>query len=837
MTYNFKLDIATAPSRLSKTWRNAEMEWSELVQRCTSTRRTLETAEQYAAMSRDQQSRVKDVGGFVAGYLMGGQRHNANVATRSAVTLDLDYAEPDTWATFAAGCEAAAVAYSTHKHTAEHPRIRLVLPSDRPMGYDEYEPCARYWAARVGIDTVDDTTYQTARLFYWPSTPQDGEFFCDVIDLPPFSVDKVLATYADWHDASSWPLSSREQETRARRPAPAPGTTRGGNAEDPTAKPGLIGAFCRAHSIEDVIETMLPDRYKPTGMHGRYTYADGTVSGGLVCYDGKFAYSHHDHDPAGGQCCNAFDLVRIHKFGHLDTRPYEDITRAPSYAAMMDFAGADEATRQLIAGERAESLRQDFGDLTETQEQKETEGHKADKGHKTEAAEAEAPTDWMAGCEELRFNKKGDLHSTATNIMAVLENDPRLKGKIWHNEFSGFDMTEGALPWPRRSEVWTNADDANLRIFLEREYGITGRERIRDAFTAVLSRHSRHPVREYLARLRWDGVPRLERLIIDYVGAEDTELTRAMTRKHFTAAVRRIFHPGCKYDYCLILAGPEGIGKSTLFAKMAGEYFSDSVSTAEGKSSMEQLRNAWIIELAELSSIKRSDVETVKSYISRQNDIYRPAYGSVVENHPRQCIFCGTTNEDYFLKGSTGNRRFWVIRVDPALMADQLRGKDVGKELAAVRDQVWAEAAHYERAGEKLYLDKELEAQARLLQEACNDDADDIMPSILEAFLETELPANWENRSIAERRVYYVRHDPFTDPGVYKRQIVCPAEFLAEKMGMDLNGDKFRYYSRRVARALRELGWEGPVMSRHAEKYYGIQKSYKRPEEAEPEEL
>lgn len=255
------------------------------------------------------------------------------------------------------------------------------------------------------------------------------------------------------------------------------------------------------------------------------------------------------------------------------------------------------------------------------------------------------------------------------------------------------------MPWNERAVRWTNADEANLRVYLEEHYGLTGKDRIKDARTAVVTRRSTHPVREYLSALQWDGVPRLDTLIIDYLGAEDNELTRLMTRKHFTAAVKRIMQPGCKYDYCLIVAGPEGIGKSTLFSVMGGEWFSDSLVTMEGTKGMEQARGGWIIELPELGSIKRSDVEQVKAYISRQCDAYRPAYGAVVEEHPRQCVFCGTTNETNFLKGDTGNRRFWVIKVDGNRKAECTRG-----QLAQLRDQIWAEAVQRWKDGETLYL-------------------------------------------------------------------------------------------------------------------------------------
>ena len=320
-------------------------------------------------------------------------------------------------------------------------------------------------------------------------------------------------------------------------------------------------------------------------------------------------------------------------------------------------------------------------------------------------------------------------------------------------------------------------------------------------------------------------MPRLERLIIDYVGAEDTPLNRAMTRKHFAAAVARVMAPGCKYDYCLILTGAEGIGKSTLFSVMGGDWFNDSLTTTEGKSGMEQLRMGWIIELAELSSIKRSDVEQVKNYITRREDIYRAAYGTVVEKYPRQCIFCGTTNETNFLKGDTGNRRFWVIPVDVSLR----RYGDWLGALIQDRNQLWAEAVQLWRDGETLYLPGDLEAEARARQEDYNDDADDPLRDMLAAFLETKLPADWDSWDLRRRRAYFTNPDPLDATGTQQRTRVCAAEFICERMGREMTDKEYKYLSRKICRLLDDIpSWERAGVSRHVEALYGVQKTFRR---------
>ena len=801
LQYDFIVDLATGHSRTSKKWRNRHWQWSELLERCSETQRTRETAAEYAKMSREEQSNVKDVGGFVGGYLSGGVRKNTNVLYRSVATLDIDYGTLNVWEDFQMAFNFAAMIYSTHKHSDETPRYRLVFPLSRQVTPAEYEPLCRKIAAEIGIDLFDDTTYELPRLFYWPSTSKDADYVFEYQDGPACNVDQILAQYVDYRDVSAWPTSSRENDVIAHEIK---------KAGDPTEKPGLIGAFCRAYTIEDAITHFLADHYEATGADGRYTYTKGSVAGGLVCYEGKFAYSHHETDPASRQLCNAFDLVRIHLYGARDegTRAV-DITRKPSFAAMQELASQDRNVKLLMARERQQAVADDFDDVEIPEDYSD---------------------DWKA---DLEYSKSGKLQCTIGNIILILENDPALRGHIVHDEFSGFDAVVGGLPWNRHAKQWTDKDDANLRVWLERNYDLAGKEKIADALTAVLTRHSYHPIREYLEGLTWDGVPRLDRLIIDYIGAEDTPLTKAMTRKHFTAAVARIFRPGCKYDYCLIMTGPEGAGKSTLLSKMGGQWFNDSIVSTEGKEGMQQLRGTWLIEWGELSSIKRSDVESVKAYLSKQVDIYRAAYDRRTNEHPRQCVFCGTTNELFFLKGDNGNRRFWVVPVDPSLR----KYKQWAQKLDEDRNQLWAEAVHYFKQGERLYLDAELEAQAKQRQADYNDDSDDPLATMLRDFLDAKLPVDWNTYDLARRRAWWRNPDPLDAAGTELRTRVSAAEFICERMGRDMADKEYKYLARKVSKMIAKTsGWEKLSATKHCQNLYGIQRGYRRTDEANTEE-
>lgn len=801
---DFSIDLATAHSRIAKKWRNRHGLWSELLQRCSETKRTGETAAEYARMSKEEQSNVKDVGGFVGGYLSGGIRKNANVMYRTVATLDIDYGTVNVWDDFTMAFGFAAMIYSTHKHSSKTPRYRLVFPLSRQVSPAEYEPLCRKIAAEIGIDLFDDTTYELPRLFYWPSTSKDADFVFDYQDGPACDVDAILSQYVDYKDVSAWPLSSREGDVIAHEIK---------KQGDPTEKPGVIGAFCRAYSIEDAIDNFLSDKYEKTGHDGRYTYKLGSVAGGLVCYEGKFAYSHHETDPASKQLCNAFDLCRVHLFGAQDEGSRAlDVTRKPSYAAMQEFAAKDKAVKLLMARERAQAAADDFDDL---------DGAELPEDYNDE---------WKA---ELEYTKSGKLLCNIANIILILENDPALAGHIVHDLFTGMDSAKDGLPWNKNANQWTDTDDANLRVWLEKHYDITGKEKIADALTAVLTRHSYHPIRDYLSGLTWDGVPRLDRIIIDYMGAEDSELNRAMSRKHFVAAVARVFNPGCKYDYCLIMSGAEGIGKSTLLRVMGGKWFNDSITTLEGKEGMEQLRRAWVVELGELSSIKRSDVEQVKAHLSKQVDIYRAAYARRVLEHPRQCVFCGTTNEALFLKGDTGNRRFWVIPV----VAELRKYRDWSEAIRRDRDQLWAEAVHYYKQGEPLYLSEELEAQAKQRQQDFNDDNDDPIVAMLDKYLNTLLPVNWDTMDIQARRSYLRDPDPLQAEGTVKRDKVCAAEFICEQLGKDMADKDYKYLCRRVSKMIGDRPeWERVSSTKHAAKLYGTQRGFRRVEQPDEDD-
>lgn len=798
-----EFDIAIAKSRHDKTLRNVSMTWEALTSKLSKTRRTHETLNEYKALPRERQGEIKDVGGFVGGYLNGGSRKSGNVVYRSLLTLDLDDAKPTMWDDFTLIYGCAACVYSTHKHTPEAPRVRLVIPLSRSVEVDEYEAVARHVAELIGIEQVDDTSYEPHRLMYWPSTSADAEYYFMQQEGAPLDVDRELASYNDWRDCTQWAYSSRVSARMQHSVK---------QAAEPTEKSGIVGAFCRTYTISGAIEKYLAKVYEKR-RDGRYTYCEGTTAGGVVVYDDKFSFSHHATDPASGKLCNAFDLVRLHRYGALDANcmPDTPVNRLPSYKAMEELAREDKDVVGLIAQERIKGASDDFAELDSAPA--EGEGVSA----------APANDEWQ---KELDVDRRGNIMKTLRNIELILANDGALSGALKRDEFNHTDILITDLPWRAKSAArpyWDNEDDANLRCYLARDpWYMEGKEKIYDAYEAMMSRRRFHPIRDYLNAQEWDGVERLDTLMIDYLGAHDCELVRAMTRKTFVAAVARVFRPGTKWDYILTLVGGEGIGKSTILKKMGGEWFSDSFTSVEGKEAMEQVQRKWLIELGELTNYKRSSVEAYKAFLSKTDDTFRPAYGRKVETYPRQCVFFATTNEEHFLKGDTGNRRWWVIEV-----GKETAKRDLWDELSDdVVAQLWAEAVHRYRAGEQLYLPAALERQAREVQRANSESGADERIGIIATYMNTLLPTTWSSMSIDSRRLWLRDADPLRAVGVTRRQTICAVEVLAECFGERID-EKTRYKTRDINALFRLMGLKELTTKRLP--IYGTQRVFEVP--------
>lgn len=727
MNNDRKIIISVGNNRRDLNWKQTALTVSELYERLRNPVRSTELFADYMKMKKAQQDTLKDVGGFVGGSLNSPRRKSNNVTGRDIITLDFDNIpgwQTETIITKVEELGCSYCVYSTRKHTASAPRLRVVIPFDRTVTPDEYEPCARRVAASIGISMADPTTFEVCRLMYWPSCSADSEYMYKTKDAPFISADFLLSTYTDWHDYMSWPQV----------PNAVSYAKLAMKQGDPLEKPGIVGAFCRTYDVVTAMDAFLPNIYDTVDNdEGRYTYLGGSTTGGAVIYDdAKFLYSHHATDPCGGRLVNAFDLIRLHRFGDKDDNAAPDtpVTKLPSYKAMCDMALKDKATIATLNREQHEAAVKDFEGFTDTTPQ------------------TGEPLDWA---EKLQRNQNGAVKGTIDNILIILDGDPALKGKFALNLFANRGEILGALPWQKdtKRRLWSDTDSNGLYWYLERMWGITQRGNIDSALDIHAATHAFNEVQDYINGLTWDGVPRLDTLLIDYLGAKDTAYNRAVCRKSFTGAIARAMTPGCKYDTMLILAGPQGIGKSTLLDKMSRGWFNDSIRTFEGKEASELLQGVWLVEVAELDAFRRTDIARIKQFLSLKADRYRAAYGRHVKELPRCCVFFGTCNEMEFLQDTTGNRRFWPVDV-----GEETATKSVFRDLPdETINQLWAEAKMRWQTGEKLYLTGALDAEAKIKQEEHREAS--VREGLIMEFAERQVPADWAKWSLDRRRDFW----------------------------------------------------------------------------------
>ncbi len=734
MKYDRQIKISVGTNRRDLNWVQTALTVSELYARLKSPIKSTETFAEYMKMSVTQQGALKDVGGFVGGTLNGSRRKSNNVTGRDVITLDFDNVpgwQTETVINKVEEMKCSYCVYSTRKHTPSAPRLRVVIPLDRTVTPDEYEPCARRVASQIGINMADPTTFESCRLMYWPSCSADSEFVYRMQDAPFISADFLLSTYADWHDFRSWPQvpNAISYAKLAMKQG------------DPLEKKGIVGAFCRTYDVLTAMEAFLPKIYEPVDNdENRYTYLGGSTTGGAVIYDdAKFLFSHHATDPCGGRLVNAFDLIRLHRFGDKDADASADtpVAKLPSYKAMCEIALADKAVIATLNREQRAAAVSDFEGV-------------AQGGNATQPQSTAEPED-LDWAVKIDRNQNGSVKSTINNVLIILDGDPELKNKFALNLFANRGEVIGALPWQKsgKRRLWNDTDSNGLYWYMETVWGITNRSNIDSALDIHAATHAFNEVQEYINGLQWDGTPRLDTLFIDYLGAKDTDYNRAVCRKSFTAAVARAMTPGCKYDNMLILSGPQGIGKSTLLDKMSRGWFNDSIRTFEGKDASELLQGVWLVEVSELDAFRKTDVSRIKQFLSLRADRYRAAYGRHVKELPRCCVFFGTTNTTDFLQDTTGNRRFWPVDVGECEPVRRV-WSDLTNEVI---DQLWAEAKMRWQIGEALYLTGAVEAEAKLKQEEHREAS--VREGLILEFVERQVPADWAKWSIDRRRDFW----------------------------------------------------------------------------------
>ena len=410
--------------------------------------------------------------------------------------------------------------------------------------------------------------------------------------------------------------------------------------------------------------------------------------------------------------------------------------------------------------------------------------------------------------------------------MLIFQNDPLMQ-PIAYNGLAGQVQILGDLPWKREvsNRFWRQADDSQLIVYLDQRYGVFSKRNLEAAFGKVVDDRCFHPIREYLEELPvWDGNERIETLLCRCLAADDTAYVRAVTRKFFAAAVARVLRPGTKFDNVLVLDGAQGIGKSSIFRELVGDdYYSETLSLTDmnDKGAAEKLLGNWVVEIGELAGMRKADIEKVKAFISTKDDKYRPPFGHVVESHPRQTVIVATVNgERGYLRDITGNRRFWIVK------CRQEEGVKKFSFTPEERDQIWAEAIHIWKSGEKLYLEGSLLKDAEDVQRGAME-VDERL-GMVETYLNTLLPEKWADMSLYERRSWLQDPDDPTRPkGTVKRKTVSNPEIWAECFGRDPSDMKPSDSYAIAAIMVQVVGWE---RTKNAENLaiYGRQRVYRR---------
>lgn len=687
-------------------------------------------------------------------------RDNRSVARRSAI-LALDIDNPDDGFDVQVEMLLVDVAYIMHttfSSTPSEPRYRLLVQVDRDMAPDEYVAATQAMAARLGLDQFDAGSFQAARFMYRPAARKPEWYDHWINDGDPVQVDELLDTF------------ERDLSTK---PIPQPGR----NKRDPFELEDPIGAFNRVYEDWDLLiaEYDLPydkvaeDRYHLRGASSEAGMGPVAGTHGLV-------YSHHAHDPAYGKTCSAFDLVRLHWFGDLDeaTKQGTPVNKLPSHIQMLEVASKDKR----VVAEIFKGITSDFEPVD---------------------GEEHVDRSWKA---RLKLSKQGRFIDVVGNWDLILANDP-VFGKLYFNVLTMSPEVEGNLPWrdvTPHSRTFDNIDTANLRFYLEREYKFRpSKEFTADLVIAKAGQRRVSPVRDYLERLEWDGKARVETCL---PGAADTRYNRLVARKVLAAAVARVYEPGIKWDHTLVLYGGEGVGKSTWIERMAHVGYPErrthhyTLGRINDKDTLLAMHMSWIVVSDEGHSLRKSDNDQLKEFLTRTHDVFRMPYDRETVVHPRQCVIWSTTNEDVFLRRQEGNRRFLMVR--------SLERFDIDAMTPELVDQLWAEAVHIYKSGERLYLTDEEARLAELERDPFVEE--DTHAGVIEEFLNMKVPEDWWDRSPESRRQWIAdRESGFEPAGDMVVDRTCSRQLWHEAFGQRIVPKRTDLLE--ITQALKTVGW------------------------------
>lgn len=760
------LRAITAPRRDSRHWKPTTFTWDDLLG------------------WMEQPASKKEAGGYVLGTFAettvdhedrkgctATHRSKYAVQERDALTLDVDSPDKGFLEALDITLGFRALAHSTWSSSPDGRRYRLIVPLDRPVTPDEYHVTSSVLMDQIGSHQFDPGSVQPERYMFRPSTQDPSWFEWREVDGHLVSVDGLLE---DWDpDLSKIPMPSKNRSKR-----------------DPYELAGAAGAFNRAYSLEQAIETFeLP--YEPAGAE-RWHLVGALGAAGMGAIGDGLVYSHHVADPAGGQACSVFDLVRLHRFGHMDDEAAlgKPVNRRPSHQAMLDLASTDSRVVAELVG-------LDFD----------------------AEMDAHAEDNWKL---KLQFNaRSGKFLDTIQNWDIVRDHDPVFAG-LYYNELTMSVETDQPFPWrplEQGGAVVRHTDRSQLCHYLEREYHVRpSRTFVDELIDAHAMRRYVNPVKDYLETLEWDGTPRVEECL---PGVKPTDYTRMVARKSMTAAVARMMKPGIKWDHTLVLFGDEGLGKSYWIDRMARGY-SATLGPIHQKDTLITMQRTWIMVADEGHSLRKADADVQKEFLTRTADVFRMPYERESQVHHRHSVIWSTTNDEIFLRRQAGNRRFLIVQCTERVDFDLLTDEYV--------DQVWAEAVHLYRQGERLFLEETEGQEAAEVREHFTEE--DALGGVIDEFLETLVPEDWDDMSPDQRIQWRLdRANGMGERGTVQQQRTCSAQLWVEALGRRF-GDHRRADLLEINASLKRLpGWRS-VKGRHRVPGYGPQVIFERiPEE------
>jgi len=768
------LAIATAPKRDSKTWKNEVVTWDDFKGWCANP------------------GNKKESGNYVFGRLNGTRRSKSTIEARSALTLDVDFPQ----AGFIADVMMLPfnlIWHTTYSSIPDQERYRLIIPLDREVDPSEYVACVIVVMDMLGTEQFDPGSTQPERYMFRPATQKADFYSWGEIEGPVVTADDLLAKIDSVVSEWTPPTPSRRKR-------------------DPFQIEGVVGAFNRVYeNLDDLIEDFdLP--YDKVGEKWILRGSLGAPGMGAVPGRAGLWYSFHACDPAFMQTCSAFDLVRAHLYGEMDedAKPNTPINKLPSHARMLEeVLNGDPAISDKVM---AETWQTDFGG--------------PDSGpapvapapaRKAPSAPVAAPSagDWRTG---LALNQAGSVRDTLDNWDLILKHD-EVFSSLTYNEVTLAIEPLGNLPWrpvTRASATWMGkADGDMLALHLERTVRLkVPQGRIEAMVTRAAFSRRVSPVADYLNSLTWDGKERVETCL---PGVKVTDFTRLAARKSIVAAVARAMEPGIKWDHSLILFGGEGLGKSLWIERMSKGWTAE-LGDLRLKDTLLVVARTWIAVADEGHSLKKADSGVMKSFMTRQNDVYRAPYDTVPTEHPRRCVVWGSTNEETFLRNEAGNRRFLIV---------ECGRYDIESVTPEYVDQVWAEAVHLYRAGERLWLDDTEAVQAVEAREIFTEE--NPMVGQIGAYLDMPVPTDWYRMSSAARYTY---RQNFLELGPDTEEMITQDKVCALQVWYEvLNGNRKpqQVELREINEAIRLLpDWYSVPKARRFDSNYGVQRGFNR---------